>query len=64
MKGKIRTLNTAKAFGFIQGEDEKDYFFHRSALQNVQFGDLTLGQAVEFRATSGDKGLRAEEVRA
>jgi len=62
MKGKIRVLKGDKAFGFIQGEDSKDYFFHRSALRNAQFDDLEVGQAVEFKPTNGDKGPRAEDV--
>ena len=62
MKGKIRVLKGDKAFGFIQGEDAKDYFFHRSALRNAQFDDLEVGQAVEFKPTNGDKGPRAEDV--
>lgn len=28
MQGKIKTFSADKGFGFIKGDDEKDYFFH------------------------------------
>lgn len=61
-QGKIKKL-TDKGFGFItqQGSD-KDLFFHMSALDGVQFEDLTEGQQVEFSIGSGPKGPRAEDV--
>jgi len=62
MKGKIKTLVKDKNFGFIKAEDGKEYFFHHSALKNVAFADLTVGQEVEFEDTEGAKGPRAEDI--
>jgi cold shock protein len=62
MNGTIRIINTEKGFGFILGEDKKDYFFHRSALKNAQFDDLQRGDKVEFTESEGQKGPRAEDV--
>lgn len=61
MNGKIQKLYTG--YGFITGEDKKDYFFHSSALEGVRFRDLQEGQEVEFEDTETEKGRRAEDVR-
>ena len=62
MKGKIVRVLGDKMFGFIRGEDNKEYFFHASALRNIQFNQQLDGISVEFEETEGPKGLRAEEV--
>ncbi len=52
-----------KGFGFIGVEgQEKDLFFHMNDLQNVHFDDLREGDAVEFEAEEGPKGLSAVNV--
>ena len=54
-----------KGFGFIESpEQEKDLFFHASALDGISFDELEEGQAVVFEVGHGDKGPRAENVRA
>jgi hypothetical protein len=40
MTGKITRIVREKAFGFIAGEDAKDYFFHRSAVQPTEDWDM------------------------
>lgn len=62
MTGTIRTLNKEKGFGFIKGEDGTEYFFHRSAVKNVDFSVLERNQKVEFEGGEGSKGPRAEDV--
>jgi len=63
MNGVIRNLVLDRGFGFITGEDNKDYFFHHSALQNGHyFRHLENGVRVTFEPTKGSKGLRAENV--
>lgn len=62
MTGMIKTLNKGKGFGFITGEDHKDYFFHRSQVKNAQFEELEVGQEVTFEDSEGEKGPRAEDV--
>jgi CspA family cold shock protein len=64
MLGTIRNLNTDKSFGFITTKTEGDFFFHRSAVRDDRFGDLVMGQTVEFDPQpKGPKGPRAENVR-
>ena len=60
--GAIKTLTT-KGFGFIEGQDGKEYFFHQSACGGVRFDDLHEGQAVTFEVGQGPKGPRAENVK-
>lgn len=66
MKGKIKKLVTEKGFGFIQGSDNKDVFFHHSCVNDKQFDELVEGQEVEYSIDekgSAEKGPRASSVR-
>ncbi len=64
MKGKIKRLIRDRGFGFITAEDNKDVFFHRSALAEGDFDVLEEGSSVEFDLEGGPKGPRATNVRA
>lgn len=64
MKGKVKFFNVKKGWGFIEGEDGKDYFVHYSDLQMEGFKKLKEGQEVSFSVKEGDKGLQAVEVKA
>ena len=60
MEGTVKFFNRKKGFGFIHGDDEKDYFVHFSALpQNVFLRD---NDRVSFEPAEGDRGLKAEKV--
>ncbi len=62
-KGTIRGLNE-RGYGFIKTEDETDLFFHRDALEGVEFNSLSVGQKVEFEQGQGRDGrLAAVKVR-
>ncbi len=63
MTGTVKRL-TDKGFGFItpDGQD-KDVFFHLSALIDTNFDDLRVGDAVTFEVEDSDKGPRAIDVR-
>ena len=60
-EGTIKTL-TDKGFGFITTENDKDLFFHSSAVQGCSFDELEVGQRVSFTEGPGPKGPRAENV--
>lgn len=63
MNGTIKTL-TDKGFGFIATEgDEQDIFFHSSALVDVSFDELNVGDNVSFETEQSDKGPRAVDVK-
>jgi cold shock protein len=62
MTGTIKRL-TDKGFGFIAVEgEEKDLFFHSSALVDVEYDELREGDAVTFETEDSDKGPRATDV--
>jgi len=60
--GTVKKLVRERGFGFIQGSDGVELFFHRSALLAGGFDALTEGQAVEFDVERGDKGPRAANM--
>jgi len=60
--GTIKKIVSDKGFGFIGGE-RGDVFFHHSAVEDVEFENLQIGQAVTYEEGTGPKGPRAENVR-
>jgi len=60
MKGKVKFYNREKRFGFIEGDDNQDYFVHESGLK--QGGALNENDEVTFDIEKGDKGLKAVNV--
>ena len=62
MTGTVKKIVREKNFGFIKGQDGREYFFHRSCLKNIEFEDLTEGREVTFEDAEGDRGLRAEDI--
>jgi CspA family cold shock protein len=60
MKGKVKFFNREKEFGFIIGDDGKDYFVHKSGLQNNVI--IKEEDSVEFSSEKGDRGLKAVKV--
>lgn len=62
--GTIKRVVADRGFGFIAADDEKEYFFHRSALDPaLDFDRLVGGEPVEFTVEQSPKGPRANTVR-
>lgn len=57
MKGTVKWYNERKGFGFIQGEDEKDVFVHRTAIPEGTY--LNEGDQVEYEVEDSERGQRA-----
>ncbi len=49
-----------KGFGFIAGEDGKEYFVHKTGLKEGV--SLNENDSVEFEVEQGDRGLKAVNV--
>jgi len=62
MKGTIKWYDRVKGYGFIQTEDNKDIFVHRSGLVDSH-AQLESGQAVEFEVEQREKGPVAINVK-
>jgi CspA family cold shock protein len=60
MKGTVKFFNDMKGFGFVVGEDDKEYFVHQSEL--AEGVSLDEGDAIEFEPTEGDRGPKATKV--
>jgi CspA family cold shock protein len=62
--GTIKRVVADRGFGFIAADDEKEYFFHRGALDSsLDFDRLTGGEPVVFEVEDNPKGPRASKVR-
>ncbi|MBT4136109.1 cold shock domain-containing protein [archaeon] len=60
MKGKVKFFNREKKFGFIAGEDNKEYFVHESGIKQ---GPIDEDDEVNFDVEEGDKGPKAVNVK-
>ena len=64
MNGKIKNTFPDKGYGFIRGEDKKDYFFHYSELkQGLDIKTLKQDDPVTFDGDGNyHKGARAIDI--
>ncbi len=60
MKGKVKFFNGAKGFGFIAGEDETEYFVHKTGLNEGVI--INENDSVTFDVEEGEKGPKAANV--
>ncbi len=60
MNGTVKWYNFKKGYGFISGEDGKDYFVHYTMISK----DLMLkdDDSVTFDAVETDKGIQAQNI--
>lgn len=59
-EGTVKFFNRNKGFGFISGDDGKDYFVHETGLADGV--SIDEGDRVTFDVTEGDRGPKAENV--
>ena len=61
MKGTVKWYDHLKGYGFIEGEDGKDVFVHRTA---IPIGtDLYEEDTVEFEIEESERGLHATNIK-
>jgi len=65
MEGTVKWFDDVKGFGFIEGDDGRDYFVHYSVLEREGERRRTLkeGDDVTFQPTTTPKGPAAINVR-
>ena len=61
MKGTVKFFDMQKEFGFITGEDGKEYFVHKTGLEEGVTIDKD--DSVTFETEKGDKGMKAVNVK-
>ena len=61
MKGKIKWYNLRRGYGFIEGEDGKDVFVHRTAIPWDT--DLYEEDQVEYEIENSERGPKAINVK-
>ncbi|MFQ5620968.1 MAG: cold-shock protein [Candidatus Nanoarchaeia archaeon] len=61
MNGTVKFFNEGKGFGFIVGEDGKEYFVHVTGL--TEGTRLAENDAVTFDVEEGDRGPKAVNVK-
>jgi CspA family cold shock protein len=60
MKGTVKWFNGMKGYGFIAGDDGKEYFVHQSGITPGNL--LKDGTPVQFETEQGEKGPKAVKV--
>lgn len=60
MEGKVKFFNKIKGFGFIIGDDGREFFVHHSAIAQGVF--LRENDTVSFDPAEGDRGPQAKNV--
>lgn len=60
VEGTVKFFNSMKHFGFVAGDDGKEYFIHESGLKEGV--SIAEGDKVSFDVVDGDRGPKAENV--
>jgi CspA family cold shock protein len=60
MKGTVKWYNSYRGYGFIQSEDGKEVFVHKSSIEMET--DLYENDPVEFEIEESDRGPKAMNV--
>jgi len=61
MNGTVKFYNFKKRFGFITGEDGKDYFVHETGIEDKNA--IKDGVNVEYEVIEDEKGAKAVNVK-
>jgi len=61
MKGTIKWYNARKGFGFIEVEDGKDVFVHKTSIPEGTY--LNDGDNVEFETEDSERGPTAIKIK-
>lgn len=62
LRGVISKVFPHEGYGFILQDGGGEVYFHKNALRDLAFEDLTDGSEVVFNAAAGDKGQHATVV--
>ncbi|MFA5142393.1 MAG: cold shock domain-containing protein [Candidatus Woesearchaeota archaeon] len=60
MEGSVKWYNKQKGYGFVIGEDGKEYFVHHTSLARGSF--LRENDRVSFEPAENERGVQAKNV--
>lgn len=63
-RGTVKWYSDIRNYGFITGDDGKDYFVHYTGLVRSGYRPLVAGQPVEFGTVNTPRGIQAIDVEA
>lgn len=63
MNGKVKWFDDKKGFGFILGENDKEYFCHQSDIIMKGYRTLAQDDQVTFDIIKRDRGPAASNIR-
>jgi cold shock CspA family protein len=61
-RGKVARLFPYEGYGFIEGSNGDEVYFHRNSVLGGAFEKLAAGSPVRYAAEDGEKGLQASTV--
>ena len=61
--GKVKWFDNKKGFGFISQDSGTDVFVHHTSILGQGFKTLNEGEPVIFDVVTGEKGLKAQNVK-
>lgn len=68
MTGQVKRVIAQKGYGFILGQDQREYFFHADDLINTEFSlivhevEHSRPVHVTYKPTASEKGMRASNI--
>jgi ribosomal subunit interface protein len=60
--GLVTKMFVDRGYGFIEGDDGREIYFHRNSVLGAPFEKLHVGAKVRFAEEDGDKGPQASTV--
>lgn len=62
LRGFIVRLFPEEGYGFIQGQDDNEYYFSTTHIASTTFKQLAVGDGVQFLSEPGKDGLQAHRI--
>ena len=62
-EGTIKWFSEKKGYGFIETEDQEEFFFHQTDIEQHGFFGLQKADRVSFEVTETQRGKKAIKVR-